>query len=136
MSRSYHWSWCHFASRIEPQIYAVETLEYLYLDNNSMRGSVPSAIGSLTQLKAIDLGYNEFSGFFPGTVGNLKRLEYLSLNHNKFGRFLPLRVSELSNLSKFLISADIFTDCSGFLQAFFVKYMLHGLIDFDTLFIF
>jgi len=126
----------HFASRIEPQIYAVETLEYLYLDNNSMRGSVPSAIGSLTQLKAIDLGYNEFSGFFPGTVGNLKRLEYLSLNHNKFGRFLPLRVSELSNLSKFLISADIFTDCSGFLQAFFVKYMLHGLIDFNTLFIF
>ncbi|XP_031115790.1 probable LRR receptor-like serine/threonine-protein kinase At3g47570 [Ipomoea triloba] len=61
-------------------------------------GLVPSHIGNLSFLKALDLQNNSFSGDIPQTIGHLHRLQFLLLNNNSFNGFIPSNISVCKNL--------------------------------------
>ena len=62
-------------------------------------GSLPAWIGSLVELRQLDLQRNNIIGAIPTTIGKLKNLLYLNLkdNSNMSG---PLPVRQLSKLTK------------------------------------
>ena len=45
-------------------------LEWLYLDGNRLSGSIPSALGQLTNLTLLVLSSNDLSGSIPAALGS------------------------------------------------------------------
>ena len=73
------------------------SLTDLVLRNNELTGSIPSELGSLSNLTALSLEYNQLTGPIPTELGNLSKLQFLNLGDNQLTRPIP---SELGNLSK------------------------------------
>ncbi|MBA0652251.1 hypothetical protein Goklo_019522 [Gossypium klotzschianum] len=65
-------------------------------------GTTPSALGSITSLKKIDLSYNKLSGSIASTIFNLSSLQIIDLSHNMLAGNLPAdmanRLPELKDL--------------------------------------
>ncbi|CAN6720052.1 unnamed protein product [Malus baccata var. baccata] len=88
---------------ISPKLIELKHLKYLNLSRIDFGGSqVPYFIGSLTNLRYLDLSLCHFGGKFPIQVGNLTNLQHLDLSYNDFGNvenlnWLP-RLSSLTYL--------------------------------------
>ena len=86
--------------QISPSLLSLDHLEYLDLGSNFLEGpngSVPEFLGSMKNLRHLDLSYIPFSGTVPLLLSNLSKLEYLDLSFTSFfGRMPP----QLGNLSK------------------------------------
>ncbi|KAL4591382.1 hypothetical protein LXL04_004344 [Taraxacum kok-saghyz] len=52
----------------------------LYMSDNSLHGTIPKSIGSLTKLKSLVLSNNSFYGTIPLEFGNLTNLQFLHLD--------------------------------------------------------
>ncbi|KAE8077202.1 hypothetical protein FH972_015787 [Carpinus fangiana] len=87
------------------------------LVNKSLSGTLPSNLGSLTQLKSLSLQGNSFSGPLP-SLANLSSLQQLYLDNNKFssipdGFFQGLTslhtlfLSENTNLAPWIIPTEL-----------------------------
>ncbi|XP_027360263.1 receptor-like protein 4 isoform X2 [Abrus precatorius] len=66
----------------------LHNLQVLNLSGNSIRGAIPSSLGKITSLQVLDLSYNFFNGSIPESLGQLTSLQRLNLN----GNFLSGRV--------------------------------------------
>jgi len=65
-------------------------LTEFYVDNTLVSGSIPINIGSLTQLKKLQITLNQnMSGSIPASIGNLTKLETLLLKGNKLSGMIP-----------------------------------------------
>ena len=53
------------------------------LHENALAGSIPSDLGSLTNIRWLHLSSNALTGPIPGELGNLENLELLSLSGNE-----------------------------------------------------
>ena len=102
----------------------------LELSNNTLRGSLPAAIGQLTRLQVLDLsggrGHSDedailsdsdypicwgyLSGPIPPELGNLRRLQLLNLACNGLTGSLPPELGQLANLETLSLW---FNDLSG-----------------------
>ncbi len=69
----------------------------LRLEGHALTGTIPAALGDLSQLRRLHLGYNQLSGRIPPALGNLARLEVLSLFVNRLTGAIP---AELGNLAR------------------------------------
>ncbi|XP_050386412.1 receptor-like protein EIX2 [Argentina anserina] len=68
---------------VSPKLIELQQLEYLDLSLNDFNGSqIPEVIGSLPNLRYLDLGWASFGGRIPYQLGNLTKLEHLDLNFN------------------------------------------------------
>ncbi|CAL2241531.1 unnamed protein product [Prunus armeniaca] len=98
---------------ITPKLIELHHLQHLALPSIDFNGSqFPYFIGSLTNLRYLDLSFTLFGGKFPTQVGNLTNLVYLDLRGNFFTnaenldwlpllsslRYLDLSVANLSNV--------------------------------------
>jgi hypothetical protein len=74
-------------------------LEFLYLQNNSLTGTLPDDfLGNLCQrLYHLDLSDNTFSGSIPSSVQYLTHLQRLNLHNNNLTGSLPLDLFQLSH---------------------------------------
>ena len=72
-------------------------LELLNLENNALSGSIPDVLWKLTDLEELDLGGNALSGAIPVELGALARLEGLDLSSNRLSGPFPA-VLRLPNL--------------------------------------
>ena len=50
---------------------SIDSLKYLYLDNNKLSGEIPQSIGNLKALRIFHIYKNELSGLIPGNICNL-----------------------------------------------------------------
>jgi Leucine-rich repeat (LRR) protein len=69
--------------QISPSLLSLEQIEYLNLNNTGLtgpNGGVPKFLGSLKNLRHLDLSSIPFNGTVPPQLGNLSRLEYLDLS--------------------------------------------------------
>lgn len=64
-------------------------LQNINLSGNSIQGSIPSSIGTITGLETLDLSYNQFNGSIPESLGQLKSLHILNLNGNLLSGRVP-----------------------------------------------
>ena len=69
--------------------YSIENTTVLYLDGNSITGSIPPEIGNLTNLITLGLDDNQLTGSIPPEIGNLTNLNYLRLNDNQLSGIIP-----------------------------------------------
>ncbi|ERN04238.1 hypothetical protein AMTR_s00077p00144650 [Amborella trichopoda] len=70
-----------------PEILALPSLRYLYIQRNNFSGEIPSDLS--TNLTQIDLSNNDFVGKIPQTIGNLTQLTGLFLENNSLMGSIP-----------------------------------------------
>ena len=70
----------------------------LNLGDNRLSGTIPSELGSLTNLLGLYLHENELSGTIPPELGNLTGLTTLSLSENELSGTIPSELGSLTNL--------------------------------------
>ncbi|XP_038697244.1 serine/threonine-protein kinase BRI1-like 2 [Tripterygium wilfordii] len=80
-----------------------ETLEYLDLSYNELRGKMPDEIGQMVALQVLELSHNQLSGEIPSSLGQLKNLGVFDASHNRLQGQIP---ESFSNLS-FLVQIDL-----------------------------
>ena len=80
---------------------SLTNLEYLELYNNAISGQIPAQLGNLTNLRELNLGsegYSRLTGRIPTSLGNLTNLESLILNNNELSGPIPATLGNLYNL--------------------------------------
>ncbi|XP_028951864.1 receptor-like protein EIX2 [Malus domestica] len=103
---------------MSPKLIELQHLKYLDLSSINFTGTqLPDFIGSLSNLRHLDLWYASFGGRIPTQIGNLTHLQYLDLRSNHFANveninswlphlssltYLDLSYNNLSNVPDWL----------------------------------
>ncbi|XP_021293405.1 serine/threonine-protein kinase BRI1-like 2 [Herrania umbratica] len=80
-----------------------QTLEYLDISYNELRGKIPDEIGEMLALQVLELAHNQLSGEIPSSLGQLRNLGVFDASHNRLQGQIP---ESFSNLS-FLVQIDL-----------------------------
>ena len=70
----------------------------LSFDDNQLTGSIPSWLGSLKNLRGLDLDRNQLTGSIPSALGSLTNLEVLEFSNNQLTGLIPSALGSLTNL--------------------------------------
>jgi len=88
----------NLAGTIPTELGSLSQLTSLTLERNSLTGSIPKEIGNLSKLTSLNLYWNSsLNGAIPAELGQLTELTSLYLSFNDFSGTIPL---ELGNLEK------------------------------------
>ena len=86
-------------------------LDILSLDNNRLTGSIPSELGSLTNLRFLYLYKNRLTGAIPPELGSLASLNTMWLFNNQLTGSIPAELEDLSNLERLGLDNNELTGC-------------------------
>ena len=99
----------------------------LKLSNLGLSGMIPSTIGLLSHLSAIDLSFNKINGNIPSSISYLTNLISINFKSNNLNQTIPISFIKLTNL----ISMDLSNNqISGSIPVFLIQ-NLTSLIQFD-----
>lgn len=80
----------------------------LNVSDKGLKGVISHAVGSLEQLKLLDLSHNYFEGELPANFSKLKQLEYLDLSHNVLTGPPFLALAGLESIQSVNLSSNSF----------------------------
>ncbi|RZB61529.1 putative LRR receptor-like serine/threonine-protein kinase [Glycine soja] len=102
-------SWNSFQGRGIPEFLgSLTNLRYLDLSYSDFGGKIPTQFGSLSHLKYLNLGRNSLEGSIPRQLGNLSQLQHLDLSGNQFEGNIPSQIGNLSQLLHLDLSYNSF----------------------------
>ena len=93
------------AGTIPPALGRLTELTSLRLPGNRLRGTIPDFLGDLRQLWRLDLSGNDLTGTIPASLSRLERLSGLILSNNRLEGPVPVEFAEL-DLSYFWTSGN------------------------------
>ncbi|KAK3199608.1 hypothetical protein Dsin_023023 [Dipteronia sinensis] len=94
--------------KISSSLLDLKHLVYLDLSYNDFKGvQIPRFLGSMRNLRIIDLSKNKFSGEIPMEVTNLHALISLNLSHNSFFGKIPESIGDMRDLETIDFSANL-----------------------------
>ncbi|KAG5568295.1 hypothetical protein H5410_064689 [Solanum commersonii] len=105
--RSLALAYCHLRGPIPESISNLTRIEYLYLYDNSLNGTIPPGMLSLPTLNTIDLSSNHLSGPLEEFKSNSLILIYLE--GNQLQGHLPHSIQNLVNLTDLILSFNNFS---------------------------
>ena len=76
------------------------------LYKNNLVGTIPSSIGNLTKLWALELGGNSLRGRIPRTIGRCRSLCRVNLPHNQLDGEIPREIRGCRRLEKLILSGN------------------------------
>ncbi|PRQ59394.1 putative non-specific serine/threonine protein kinase [Rosa chinensis] len=95
---------------IPPQVIGLSSLSILLnLSQNSLTGSLPTGMGNLKNINAIDISENGFTKEIPETIGNCLSLDFLNLQRNLFQGIIPSSMVSLKGLRHLDLSRNNFS---------------------------
>ena len=77
---------------------SLTNLTFLNLRSNNLSGTIPIELGNLTEVTYLNLSYNNLTGSIPSELGQLNNLVHLSLNFNSLSGNIPSELGQLENL--------------------------------------
>ncbi|GMH03229.1 hypothetical protein Nepgr_005068 [Nepenthes gracilis] len=83
------------------EILGLDNLNWLYMSNCSISGSIPPEIGNLTELIDLELADNYLTGKIPAEISRLKNLWQLELYDNNLNGTIPAGFGNLTKLQLF-----------------------------------
>jgi len=92
--------------KIPTQIGGLVDLTALNLATNSFTGSIPTEMGSLVKLKTLNLSSNSIVGSIPTQTGGLIALTDLTLSKNKLTNPIPSELGNLAALVTFALESN------------------------------
>ncbi len=81
----------------------------LRLWNESLNGTIPAGLSSLTGLKALYLAFNQLTGTIPAELGTMTSLTHLGLLNNRLTGQIPAELRNLTNLRQFALQNNQLT---------------------------
>ncbi|XAR57959.1 Non-specific serine/threonine protein kinase, partial [Bertholletia excelsa] len=81
-------------------------VNFLRLENNNLRGSIPSTIGGMKRLQRLYLYDNEIEGSIPDEICHLGNLGVLDLHRNKLSGFIPSCIGNLTILQNLILGSN------------------------------
>ena len=88
----------NLSGSIPPALGDLSNLTILWLSDNALSGPIPSELGNLSKLRTLSLDDNALSGSIPSELGDLSNLEILWLGGNELSGSIPSELGDLSNL--------------------------------------
>ena len=76
-----------------------------------LTGNVPAGLGSLANLRALDLSDNELTGGIPAELGRLASLQSLDLSGNQLTGGIPAELGNIPNLHFLYLGGNQLTGC-------------------------
>ncbi|RZB61538.1 Receptor-like protein EIX2 [Glycine soja] len=102
-------SWNYFQGRGIPEFLgSLTNLRYLDLSHSDFEGKIPTQFGSLSHLKYLNLASNSLEGSIPRQLGNLSQLQHLDLSYNSLEGNIPSQIGNLSQLLYLDLSGNSF----------------------------
>ncbi|KAL2586051.1 hypothetical protein AAZV13_13G030300 [Glycine max] len=88
---------------------SLRNLRYLDLSYCDIEGKIPTQFGSLSHLKYLNLAWNRnLEGSIPRQLGNLSQLQHLDLSDNSLEGNIPSQIGNLSQLQHLDLSGNYF----------------------------
>jgi len=85
----------------------------LILNNNNLLGTLPTQLGNLTNLTALNLASNQLSGNIPTELGNLVNLSSLYFQENALSGEIPTTITNLSATVNFNIGYNMLSSTNA-----------------------
>ena len=92
-----------------PDMVSFADLRTLTISNNKLSGTIPAALGDLSELTTLHLTNNELSGTIPAALGDLSKLIALDLSDNKLSGTIPAALGDLSKLTTLRLNNNALT---------------------------
>ena len=94
---------------IPSELGSLANLRWLELKYGQLTGSIPSELGNLANLRELDLSENQLTGSIPSELGNLANLDDLYLNDIQLTGSIPPELGNLTNLRELDLSENQLT---------------------------
>jgi DNA-binding beta-propeller fold protein YncE/Leucine-rich repeat (LRR) protein len=100
----------------------------LNLKSNNLQGSIPAAVGNLTQLISLDLQGNKITSL-PSEFGNLSFLQTLNLSNNLLTGAFPAFIPSLQNLTALKINGNSLTGTASLSTSTYIADIRNNKLD-------
>ncbi len=101
--------WNELTGDMPKELGTLANLKRLELGNNKLTGEIPTELGSLGDLEILLLDSNQLTGEIPMELGNLSNLQSLELGSNQLTGEIPAELGSLSNLEIMTLSFNQLT---------------------------
>jgi len=85
------------------------SLRELWVDDNNLEGSIPSAIGSISSLESLSMSECQLTGDMPTELGQLSSMRLMWFFGNQLSGNIPSEIGGMSNLELFKVHRNDLT---------------------------